>query len=106
MKLPLLFIQGTEDMVAREDLMDELVVNCSPWAVLRKIAGADHTFRTEAGTGPHSALVLDMVTLHLKNWLLGEVARKSRAPLPATTDAPPRDRSSDSQHALDARPVK
>jgi uncharacterized protein len=51
-RVPMLFLQGTEDPFARFDLIEDLVHRLGRWAVLHQVEGADHSFRVK-GEGRH-----------------------------------------------------
>ena len=44
-RVPMLFLQGTEDPFARFDLIQDLVHRLGRWAVLHPVEGGDHSFR-------------------------------------------------------------
>ncbi len=44
-RIPMLFIQGTRDQLARLDLMEALVTRLRPLARLHVVTGGDHSFR-------------------------------------------------------------
>jgi uncharacterized protein len=44
-RVPMLFIQGTRDALARLDLVEVVVKRLHPLARLRLVAGGDHSFR-------------------------------------------------------------
>ena len=48
-RVPMLFIQGTRDSLARFDLVEALVARLAPLARLHVVAGGDHTFRIRGG---------------------------------------------------------
>jgi predicted alpha/beta-hydrolase family hydrolase len=50
-RVPMLFLQGTEDPFARFDLIQDLVHRLGRWAVLHPVEGGDHSFRSR-GKGP------------------------------------------------------
>jgi predicted alpha/beta-hydrolase family hydrolase len=55
---PMLFVQGTRDAFAREDLLLALVERLGPRAELHRVAGADHSFGvlTRSGRTPEDVL--------------------------------------------------
>jgi len=53
-RVPMLFLQGTEDPFARFDLISDLVHRLGRWAVLHPVEGGDHSFRVK-GEGRHDA---------------------------------------------------
>jgi len=44
---PMLFLQGTEDLFARFELIQEVVARLGRWAVLHPVEGGDHSFRVK-----------------------------------------------------------
>ncbi len=67
--VPMLFVQGTRDAFAREDLLSRMVDSLAPRAELVRIAEADHSFRVlkRSGRGPED--VLAEVRRALLGWL-------------------------------------
>ncbi|MDP9342024.1 MAG: dienelactone hydrolase family protein [Actinomycetota bacterium] len=51
-RVPMLFIEGTEDPFARFDLLKELTSKLGRWAVLHPVEGGDHSFRVRANRLP------------------------------------------------------
>jgi uncharacterized protein len=51
-RVPMLFIQGTGDALARFDLVEALVRNLAPLARLHAIDGGDHSFRVRGAKRP------------------------------------------------------
>ena len=48
---PMLFIQGTRDTFAREDLLEALIRRLGPRAKLHRVAHADHSFKVLKSSG-------------------------------------------------------
>jgi predicted alpha/beta-hydrolase family hydrolase len=69
--VPMLFVQGTRDAFAREDLLAALLGRLSPRAELARVREADHSFRVlkRSGRTPEDVLV------EVKNALLGWLDR-------------------------------
>jgi predicted alpha/beta-hydrolase family hydrolase len=61
-KIPMLFLQGTRDALATWDLI-EPVCKSLPLATLRKIEGADHSFKA----GKQN--IMQLLTDETKNWI-------------------------------------
>jgi predicted alpha/beta-hydrolase family hydrolase len=66
---PMLFVQGTRDAFAREDLLLETLAGLGGRAELVRIAEADHSFGVLKRTGLSARDVLDEVTRALLGWL-------------------------------------
>lgn len=67
--VPMLFVQGTRDAFAREDLLQRTVDALAPRAELVRVTGADHSFGVLKHSGRTSADVLDEVQRALLRWL-------------------------------------
>ena len=66
---PQLFVQGTRDAFAREDLLLALVDRLAPRAELHRVAEADHSFAVRKSSGRTPEDVLDEVRAALLGWL-------------------------------------
>jgi predicted alpha/beta-hydrolase family hydrolase len=66
---PLLFVQGTRDAFAREDLLLALVERLAPRAELHRVAEADHSFAVRKRSGRTPEDVLAEVQSALLGWL-------------------------------------
>lgn len=66
---PILFIQGTRDAFAREDLLAALIARLGPRAQLRRVEHADHSFGVLKRSGRTAGEVLAEVTAALLAWL-------------------------------------
>jgi predicted alpha/beta-hydrolase family hydrolase len=66
---PQLFVQGTRDAFAREDLLLALVDRLAPRAELHRVAGADHSFAVLKRSGRTPQDVLAEVQAALLGWL-------------------------------------
>jgi predicted alpha/beta-hydrolase family hydrolase len=66
---PQLFVQGTRDAFAREDLLLALVDRLSPRAELHRVAEADHSFAVRKRSGRTPEDVLAEVRAALLGWL-------------------------------------
>jgi len=66
---PMLFLQGTRDAFAREDLLDALMERLGARAELHRVAEADHSFGVLKRSGRTPADVLDEVRSTLLGWL-------------------------------------
>jgi uncharacterized protein len=51
-RVPMLFLQGTEDPLARFDLVEDLVRRLGRWAVLHPVQGGNHSFRVRGARRP------------------------------------------------------
>jgi uncharacterized protein len=65
---PMLFVQGTRDTFAREDLLSQVLTGL-PRATLHSIADADHGFRVPKRTGRTDADVQDEVADTVVEWM-------------------------------------
>jgi predicted alpha/beta-hydrolase family hydrolase len=66
---PMLFVQGTRDAFAREDLLSELVERLGARAELHRVEGADHSFRVLKRSGRRREDVEAEVESTLVDWL-------------------------------------
>jgi len=66
---PMLFLQGTRDAFAREDLLDALIERLGERAELHRVAHADHSFGVLKHSGRTPPDVLDEVRSALLGWL-------------------------------------
>jgi hypothetical protein len=66
---PMLYIQGTRDDFAREDLLDALVERLGSRAELHRVEHADHSFGVLKRSGRTSTEVLDEIEAVLFHWL-------------------------------------
>jgi predicted alpha/beta-hydrolase family hydrolase len=66
---PMLFVQGTRDAFAREDLLLGLLQRLSPRAELARVEGADHSFGALKRSGRTPKDVQAEVTRTLLDWL-------------------------------------
>ncbi len=67
--VPMLFVQGTRDAFAREDLLLKTLGALGPRATLVRVEGADHSFGVRARSGRTAADVQAEVTAALLGWL-------------------------------------
>ncbi len=66
---PMLFVQGTRDAFAREDLLARTVEALAPRAELVRVAEADHSFAVRKRSGRTAEQVLAEVTAAIVDWL-------------------------------------
>jgi predicted alpha/beta-hydrolase family hydrolase len=66
---PMLFVQGTRDSFAREDLLDALMARLGPRAELHRVQEADHSFGVLKRSGRTPTQVQTEVTEVLLRWL-------------------------------------
>ena len=80
-QIPMLFLQGTRDMLASLDQLEPLCKKLGRRATLKLFADADHSFHVPARTGRKDAQVLGDVLDALAAWLDSVIAspRKSVA---------------------------
>jgi predicted alpha/beta-hydrolase family hydrolase len=58
--VPMLFMQGTEDALARFDLIESLVRRLQPLARLHEVQGGDHSFRVRGARRPDAKIARDL----------------------------------------------
>jgi predicted alpha/beta-hydrolase family hydrolase len=68
-RAPMLFVQGTRDAFAREDLLGALIERLGPRAERYRVAGADHSFAVLKRSGRTPQDVLVEVRDALLGWL-------------------------------------
>jgi uncharacterized protein len=66
---PMLFVQGTRDSFAREDLLDALIERLGSRAELHRVQEADHSFGVLKRSGRKPTEILAEVTAVLLRWL-------------------------------------
>ena len=66
---PMLFVQGTRDAFAREDLLLALIARLTPRAELVRVAEADHSFRVLKSSGRTAEAVQREVERATLSWL-------------------------------------
>jgi predicted alpha/beta-hydrolase family hydrolase len=66
---PMLFVQGTRDAFAREDLLRGLIERLADRAQLHSVEGADHSFRVLKRSGRTPEDVAEEVRSALTDWL-------------------------------------
>ena len=66
---PMLFVQGTRDAFAREDLLNGLIERLGERAELHSVEGADHSFRVLKRSGRTPDDVAEEVRSALLGWL-------------------------------------
>lgn len=73
-RIPLLFMQGTRDELAKLQLLQPLVDRLGAHTTLRLFQNADHSFRTPARKGQKGSQVMDEVVDALANWMEGTMS--------------------------------
>lgn len=68
-KIPMLFVQGTDDDLASLDLLQPIVARLAPRARLHLLRDADHSFHVPARTGRKDAQVLEEALGVVDTWL-------------------------------------
>ena len=66
--IPMLFLQGTRDALARLDLIEETCASLGPLATLHKLEGADHSFRVLKRSGRTNEEVADEAATTAAVW--------------------------------------
>jgi predicted alpha/beta-hydrolase family hydrolase len=77
-QIPMLFLQGTRDLLADSQLMQELAGRLGSRATLAMFADADHSFHAPARSGRKDSEVIDAVLDRLAGWIDSVVARTGR----------------------------
>ena len=67
--VPMLFLQGTRDALARWDLIEETCAALGPLATLHKLEGADHSFRVLKRSGRTNEEVADGAAARVSAWV-------------------------------------
>jgi len=67
--LPMLFLQGTRDSLARLDLLRPLLAEVKPEPQLHVVDGADHGFHVLKRSGRSDEEVLDELALTIRSWV-------------------------------------
>jgi predicted alpha/beta-hydrolase family hydrolase len=71
-RVPMLFLQGTRDELAKPDLLQPLVKRLGTGATLLLFADADHSFHVPARSGRKDAQVLDEVLDAMAAWVVAQ----------------------------------
>ena len=66
--VPMLFLQGTRDALARLDLIEETCGSLGPLATLHRLEGADHSFRVLKRSGRTADEVADELAATVPAW--------------------------------------
>ncbi|WP_420634435.1 alpha/beta family hydrolase [Candidatus Palauibacter sp.] len=66
--VPMLFLQGTRDALARLDLIEETCASLGPLATLHRLDGADHSFRVLKRSGRTADEVADEMAATVPAW--------------------------------------
>jgi uncharacterized protein len=67
--VPMLFVQGTRDAFARNDLLDALLASLGSRARLFRVEGGDHSFKVPRAAGRPAAAVEADIAAALLAWL-------------------------------------
>ncbi len=67
--VPMLFLQGTRDALARWDLIEETCASLGPLATLDELEGADHSFRVLKRSGLTNEEVADGAAARVFAWV-------------------------------------
>jgi uncharacterized protein len=70
LKIPLLFLQGTRDELAKLDLLQPVIKQLGPRATLKLLQDADHSFHVPARTGRKDAEVRAEMLDALAAWIV------------------------------------
>jgi predicted alpha/beta-hydrolase family hydrolase len=73
-EVPMLFVQGTSDALARLDLLQGVVEAIGPRATLQLIDAADHAFHVPAKTGRKDDAVLAEALAQAAGWIDAQLA--------------------------------
>jgi predicted alpha/beta-hydrolase family hydrolase len=69
-RIPMLFMQGTNDALADTALLKGVVDGLGPLASLSLISDADHSFHVPAKTGRKDSEVLASMLVAARDWML------------------------------------
>jgi predicted alpha/beta-hydrolase family hydrolase len=69
-RVPMLFLQGTRDALAEQDLISQVVMHLGGRATLTAVPDADHSFHVPARTGRTDAQVLAGVCDAMAAWMV------------------------------------
>lgn len=67
--LPMLFLQGTRDRLAKLNLLEPLLECVKPRPTLHVVEGADHSFHVTKKSGRTDDEVLDEMSLRISGWI-------------------------------------
>ncbi len=67
--LPMLFLQGTRDRLAKLNLLEPLLERVKPRPTLHVVEGADHSFHVTKKSGRTDDEVLDEMCLRISGWI-------------------------------------
>ncbi len=67
--VPMLFVQGTRDSLARLDLLEPVLSELGPRATLRVVDGGDHSFKVPKTAGRTTADVMDELASGVDSWM-------------------------------------
>lgn len=70
-EVPMLFVQGTNDALARLDLLQEVVASLGDRATLQLVQDADHSFHVPARTGRKDDAVMTEALIQVAGWIRG-----------------------------------
>jgi uncharacterized protein len=68
-EIPMLFLQGTRDALADVHLIENLAQKLDPWATLKLLSHADHSFHVPARSGRKDAEVRAELLDALAAWI-------------------------------------
>ena len=71
--VPMLFLQGTRDALAEFGLMEQVMADLAPAAVLFSIPEGDHSFHVPAKTGRTDAQVLEAMLDGTVSWMSADL---------------------------------
>ena len=74
LQIPMLFLQGTRDVLAMLDQLEPLCLALGPRATLKRLEGADHSFHVPARSGRKDAQVFGEVLDALAAWIDAVIA--------------------------------
>ena len=67
-RIPMLFLQGTQDKLAELKLLEPMVAHLGPSATLHLVQHADHSFHVPARSGRNDREVMDEILDEFVNW--------------------------------------
>lgn len=69
-RIPMLFLQGTQDKLAELKLLEPLVASLGPSATLHLVQHADHSFHVPARSGRNDREVMDEILDEFADWIV------------------------------------
>lgn len=78
-RLPMLFLQGTRDRLARIDRIDRVCTGLGPRATLHVVQGADHGFSVLKRSGRTDSAIRDELADVVAEWIFGSLTNSTHS---------------------------